>query len=136
MKHDHFNVNSRFWWAQAFLNMDLKDDARSNVLIAIRFDPNNEELRKELRKEEEMCNTSCEIEVICDNFSESFYQGSGKLLLIPWNGLFLPPKKKQKKASSLSNKAKLKSGNPRNYDGKVMFVSAQEGEMKDWESKI
>jgi len=62
MKLDMFNVRARFWQAQALLNMGLIEEARQNLLATICFDPNNEELKKELARIEELCSISCKTE--------------------------------------------------------------------------
>ena len=48
MKLDLFNVKARFRRAQALLNIGLMEDARQKLHVVVRFDPNNEEIRKEL----------------------------------------------------------------------------------------
>ncbi|KAJ8426008.1 hypothetical protein Cgig2_026120 [Carnegiea gigantea] len=104
MKFDLFNVKSRFSRAQAFLNIGIKVDARSDLLIAIRFDPNNEELRKELRKVAEM-NQKKEDKAIYDNSSEGFRQGNGKIASDPLKLDVLP-----KNASSSTSEATKRHG--------------------------
>ena len=62
MKLGLFNVRGWFKRAQTLLKMGLKEGARQDLLVVIGFGPNNDELRKELSKTEELCNTSREKE--------------------------------------------------------------------------
>ena len=62
MKFDLFNVKALFGRATSLLNLGLKEEARKDLLVVIRFDPNNEEVRKELDRVEKMCNANCRME--------------------------------------------------------------------------
>ncbi|KAJ8438049.1 hypothetical protein Cgig2_014178 [Carnegiea gigantea] len=42
-----------FQLAKALINMGLREEARQDLLVVIRFDPKNEEIRKELKRVEE-----------------------------------------------------------------------------------
>ncbi|KAJ8450396.1 hypothetical protein Cgig2_004853 [Carnegiea gigantea] len=77
MNLDCSNVNARFRRAEALVNMGLKEDAYQDLLVALRFDPNNEEIKQELRRVQEMCNASNkkelfkEFEPAVNNIAES-----------------------------------------------------------------
>ena len=64
MNLDCSNVKARFRRAKALVNMGLKEDAHQDLLVALRFDPNNDEIKQELRRVEEMCNVSNKTELI------------------------------------------------------------------------
>ena len=53
---------ARFRGAQALFHMGLKDEACHDILDAIRYDPNNEELKRKLHKVEHLCTQSMEKE--------------------------------------------------------------------------
>ncbi|KAJ8437967.1 LOW QUALITY PROTEIN: hypothetical protein Cgig2_033700 [Carnegiea gigantea] len=60
MKLDQFNIKARFRRAQTLLHMGLKEETRQDILEAIRFDPCNEELNRELSRIESLCYQSRE----------------------------------------------------------------------------
>ena len=62
MKLELLDVKAQFQRPRALLNMGLIEEARRDFLGAIRFDPNNKDLKKELAKIEELCNVSLKIE--------------------------------------------------------------------------
>lgn len=60
MKRNTFSVKVRIRTVQTLLHTGLKDEAHQDILDAIRYDPNNEELRKEFHKIEQLCTQSRE----------------------------------------------------------------------------
>ncbi|KAJ8433631.1 hypothetical protein Cgig2_026811 [Carnegiea gigantea] len=89
MNLDLFNVKARFRRAQALVNLGLKAEALQDLLVALSFDPNNEEIKQELRRIEEMCNVSNEkdlvkeVEVNGNNSVESSSKQVGQLAFDP-----------------------------------------------------
>ena len=59
MNFDPVHVKAQFRRAQALLNMGLSMEAKQDLLVAIQLEPYNEEIRNELSRVEELCNTSC-----------------------------------------------------------------------------
>ncbi|KAJ8425985.1 hypothetical protein Cgig2_009492 [Carnegiea gigantea] len=74
MQLDLFNVKARLRRDQALLNMGLRGEARQDLLVAVRFDPNNEEIRKELSRVEEIKNARFG----CDKSYKSVSQARGR----------------------------------------------------------
>ena len=56
---DLFNIKARFRRAKTLINMGLRQETCQYLLVRIRFDPKNEEIRKQLSKVEELCNNPC-----------------------------------------------------------------------------
>ncbi|KAJ8435849.1 hypothetical protein Cgig2_029604 [Carnegiea gigantea] len=61
LKEFELNVNVI---AKALVNIGLKEDARQDLLVALRFDLNNEEIKQELQRVEEMYNASNGTELV------------------------------------------------------------------------
>ena len=59
MNFDPVNVKAQCRRAPALLHMVLSEEAKQNLLVAIQFEPYNEEIRNELARVEELCNISC-----------------------------------------------------------------------------
>lgn len=60
LQFDLFNVKARFRRARSFLGLGKMDEAHNDLLVALRFDPQNEDVLGELRSVEQLCrlNTS------------------------------------------------------------------------------
>jgi len=58
--------------------MGLREEARQDLLVVIRFGPNNVETKKQLASVEELCNNSCNTEPLTNenlnSLSSSSYQ--------------------------------------------------------------
>ncbi|KAJ8450548.1 hypothetical protein Cgig2_020185 [Carnegiea gigantea] len=59
LKLDFCNVKARFRRAQAFMRLGMVEKAHDDLLLAFKFDPSTDEVKKELLKVKQLCKSNC-----------------------------------------------------------------------------
>lgn len=86
MNLDCFNIKARFRRAWALVNIGLAEAAQQDLLVALRFEPNNGQVQKELRRIEKLCDAPNENELVMEvankdnNSAESSSKEDGQVV--------------------------------------------------------